>query len=274
MIINHWENAQASVTVGFGAKTTVFTSKRLFPLLALLGGLGLAPAAYARAPSSPSPTASATAAEVTQSERAPGHSLQAGVGAGNNDLPVAELGYLLHLRRVKLGVVGQLGVLRYASIGGTIAESGLRLRGRLPVWVKLAEVADGRLRADLLLAPGVRQLTGEGRSATAITFDSGLQATVLAGKRWTFATAMILPVAIDVAPAVTVARFPGLTLGAGAWVRVAPQWSVGVQGFVSAPEGYGGDSEKSALEASVGVRWRWGNPRRSDDAVPLLNASI
>jgi len=244
------------------------------PFVALAGWLGLAAPALAQAPSEPAPAL----ASVARAEAAPvdspdapastlaapgpspapagasaGHSVQAGVGVANNDIPVTELGYLLHLRRLKLGVVGQLGILRYASIGGTIAESGVRLRGRLPVWLRLA---------------------GQGRSATALTLDAGLQATVRVGRRVTLATAVILPVAVDVAPTPELARFPGLTLGAGAWVSASPRVSIGVQGFASAPEGYGGDSEKSALEASLGVRVRLGDLRRADDAAPLLNTSI
>lgn len=258
------------------------------PFLALAGWLGMASPALAEAPSTAVEPTPAVASSVVlrpgpspapspaaePSPAAPGHSLQVGVGVANNDVPVTELGYVLHWRRIKLGVVGQLGVLRYASIAGTVAESGVRLRGRLPVWLRLAEVADGRLRADLLLAPGVRRLAGEGRSATALTLDTGLQATVRLGKRVTLATAVILPVAIDVAPTPTLSRFPGLTLGAGAWVSVTPRVSIGAQGFASAPEGYGGDSEKSALEASLGVRIRLGSPRAWGDAAPLLNASI
>lgn len=152
-----------------------------------------------------------------------------------------------------LGADIGFGQLRYMNIAGQKSLSGAR--GRLRGALLLPVVGGDGFWFDVALTAGLRGLTGETGSALAVTSEVGPAVHAKLGERFTFSAITLLPFAVDALPAVALARFPGIVLGAGGIWRAGERLGVGLSGFAGAPEGYNGDSEKGLVEGRLTLRF-------------------
>ncbi len=199
------------------------------------------------------------------------HSMLFGLAASDKDYPMGELDYFVQRRAWLLGMQAMAGRLEHAAIQGRAREHGLRFRARIPVMGLLTQWR--RARFDAIVAPGVRLLRAGGFSASSLTLDLGVQATVSIGEDWALHTGVLFPFAMDVNGERELARFPGVTVSAGASYLLSDRWSARLQAYLSAPEGYDGDGEKSIVEVALSFRY-WFTRRRPYRVTPPLSGSI
>lgn len=202
----------------------------------------------------------------------PAHSLTAGASFSDRDFAMGELSYLLHMETLRLGLQLQAGAIRNASVFGQVREGGLRLRVRVPVLIRLAQLSS--IRLDSVIAPGYRLLNTEEASASALTAELGLLATFSLHEKWRLFTGFTLPFAVDLNGDNELARFPGITLSAGLLYNWTDRFALILQGHASAPEGYNGDGEKSVFEASLLFQFSFGDRGTSTAVIPPLSGSI
>lgn len=176
-------------------------------------------------------------------------------GTSNKGLFTSRVGWGLRSSRFGIGVEVGGGLANDLAIEGLVEEEGIRFRSRVPLIARF----DGgtRMAADLVVAPGLRYIEGEGRSATAITTDLAFIGYFSIAPTLAIHTGIILPFAFDITGNRELAMFPGSGWMLGTEFAVTRNISLFAQGSLIAPEGYGGDGAKSVTEATLSIRYHW-----------------
>lgn len=168
--------------------------------------------------------------------------------------PISGLvGYGYRTGRFGIGFELDVGSTRDITITRIPTDDGFRIHGRIPLLYRFGE--QSRFAADLGVAPGIRSLAADDQDAIAITADSFFIGHFAASDALNLHTGLLLPLALDVTDDNELASFPGAGWLLGAEFGVADGFSMLVQGFLGAPEGYGGDGSKSVLEGTIALRW-------------------
>ncbi|MEM6275027.1 MAG: hypothetical protein AAF735_07290 [Myxococcota bacterium] len=168
--------------------------------------------------------------------------------------PISGLvGYGYRAGRFGIGFEVDVGATRDITITRIPTDDGLRIHGRVPLLYRFGDGA--RFAADLGVAPGVRSLAADDQDAIAVTVDSFFIGHFAVNDGLNLHTGLLLPLAVDLTDDNELASFPGAGWLLGAEFGVSDGFSMLAQGFLGAPEGYGGDGSKSVLEGTIALRW-------------------
>lgn len=204
--------------------------------------------------------------------RADGQALHVSSSVSDRGPVSGEIGYAWDQGGLRLGAQLAGGLSRETSIQGMVYDEGTRLRARIGALATVARYE--HVEASVLVSPGLRWLSSSEDEALAVSMEMGFLTEIRPTSTFTIDTGILLPFAIDIDPAVELARFPGATLLVGGTYRLSDDWAVGSRLYVTAPEGYGGDSEKSIVEWGVSLRRIFGNSRSATGALPAANTAI
>jgi hypothetical protein len=211
--------------------------------------------------------------EASVAHASPEVTLGAGVAVSSKNIPNAEVQAQVHFEDVSVGALVQAGRVVEPVVGGFAAEEGFIIKARLPIVIGLW--TSQPIGFNMTLAPGLRYLGSSDRNALAVTADTGFTVRIPIANAATIDTGLLLPVGLDVSPEVTLARFPGLTLSLGTEIGLSDEVSLRLATFLSAPEGYGGDGDKSIVEGFLGFSYRFGAPSPGvPTRTPYLSGSI